>query len=195
MRRPGMRPAAPEATPVPADAEEPADEPAEDAPAASASVIRAELWRNVAGDDLDAFVKTPQFKHDAPEIVELERLAFPRGSGDSYGVRIRGYLVPPADGDYRFFLSADDRAALWLSTDADPANKIVVAYTPDWTGPEVYDKYAEQATGPLALEAGTRYYFEVIYKQADGKDNLFVAWERPGGEREVIGTRYIEPFE
>ena len=191
----GDAPAAPEATPVPADAEEPADEPAEDAPAASASVIRAELWRNVAGDDLDAFVKTPQFKHDAPEIVELERLAFPRGSGDSYGVRIRGYLVPPADGDYRFFLSADDRAALWLSTDADPANKIVVAYTPDWTGPEVYDKYAEQATGPLALEAGTRYYFEVIYKQADGKDNLFVAWERPGGEREVIGTRYIEPFE
>jgi PKD repeat protein len=176
----GDAPAAPEATPVPADAEEPADEPAEDAPAASASVIRAELWRNVAGDDLDAFVKTPQFKHDAPEIVELERLAFPRGSGDSYGVRIRGYLVPPADGDYRFFLSADDRAALWLSTDADPANKIVVAYTPDWTGPEVYDKYAEQATGPLALEAGTRYYFEVIYKQADGKDNLFVAWERPG---------------
>jgi hypothetical protein len=184
----GDAPAAPEATPVPADAEEPADEPAEDAPAASASVIRAELWRNVAGDDLDAFVKTPQFKHDAPEIVELERLAFPRGSGDSYGVRIRGYLVPPADGDYRFFLSADDRAALWLSTDADPANKIVVAYTPDWTGPEVYDKYPEQATGPLALEAGDALLLRGAL-QTGGRQgqSLFVAWERPGGEREVIG--------
>ena len=195
----GDAPAAPEATLVPADAEAPAEEPtaeaADDAPAASTGVIRAEVWRNVTGSDLDAFVRTPQFKQDAPEIVELERLAFPRGSGDSYGVRIRGYLVPPADGDYRFFLSADDRAALWLSTDADAGNKIVVAFTPDWTGPEVYDKYAEQATGPIALEAGARYYFEVIYKQADGKDNLFVAWERPGGEREVIDARYIEPVE
>lgn len=169
--------------------------PADDAPMTSAGVIRAELWRNVAGNDLDAFVKTPQFKHDAPEIVELERLAFPRGNGDSYGVRIRGYLVPPESGDYRFFLSADDRGAFSLSTDADPANKIVVAFTPDWTGPEVYDKYPEQATGPLSLEAGERYYFEVLYKQADGKDNLFVAWERPGGVREVIGARYIEPYQ
>jgi len=183
--------AAPEATPAPVEV----DEPTADAPAASAGVIRAELWRNVAGNDLDAFVKTPQFRHDAPEIVELERLAFPRGSGDSYGVRIRGYLIPPESGDYRFFLSADDRGALSLSTDADPANKIVVAYTPDWTSPEVYDKYPEQATGLLPLEAGERYYFEVLYKQADGKDNLFVAWERPGGAREVIGAQYIEPYQ
>jgi glucose/arabinose dehydrogenase len=165
-----------------------------DAPAAT-GVIRAELWRGVAGNDLDAFVKTPQFKQDAPEIVALERLAFPRGSGDNYGVRIRGYLVPPISGDYRFFISADDRGALFLSRDADPANKIVVAYTPDWTGPEVYDKYPEQATGSIALAAGERYYFEVLYKQADGKDNLFVAWERPGGEREVIDARYLEPAE
>lgn len=180
-----------------ADAPAPADgaESADDTPMTSAGVIRAELWRNVAGNDLDAFVKTPQFKHEAPEIVELERLAFPRGSGDSYGVRIRGYLVPPASGDYRFLLSADDRAAFSLSTGADPANKIVVAYTPEWTGPEVYDKFPEQASGPIALEAGEHYYFEVIYKQADGKDNLFVAWERPGGAREVIDARYIEPFE
>ena len=73
--------------------------------------------------------------------------------------------------------------------------KIVVAFTPDWTGPEVYDKYPEQATGPIALAAGDRYYFEVLYKQADGKDNLFVAWERPGGGREVIDARYLAPFE
>ena len=84
---------------------------------------------------------------------------------------------------------------LSLSTDDDPANKIVVAYTPDWTGAEVYDKYPEQATGPLALEAGERYYFEVLYKQADGKDNLFVAWERPDGVREVIGAENLEAYE
>jgi hypothetical protein len=132
---------------------------------------------------------------DAPEIVELERLAFPRGSGDSYGVRIRGYLAAAGHGDYRFFISADDRGALALSTDADPANKIVVAYTPDWTGPEESMTSSRSRHRPACVQAAERYYFEVLYKQADGKDNLFVAWERPGGEREVIGTRYLEPFE
>jgi len=155
----------------------------------------AQVWKDVPGKDIDAFVKTAQFKNDVPQIVELDRLAFPRGSGDSYAVRMRGYLVPPESGDYRFFVSADDRAVLWLSSDDDAANKIVIAYTPDWTGAEVYDKYAEQASGPLALQAGEHYYFEVLYKQADGKDNLFVAWERPDGTREVIGAENLAAYE
>ena len=184
---------------VEADTSQPEPETTKPEPVAqstrSSGIINAEVWKEVPGKDIDAFVKTPQFKNDAPEIVALDRLAFPRGSGDSYGVRIRGYLVPPESGDYRFFISADDRGVLSLSTDDDPANKIVVAYTPDWTGAEVYDKYPEQATGPLALEAGERYYFEVLYKQADGKDNLFVAWERPGGVREIISAENLEAFE
>lgn len=182
-----------------AEASQPEPEATKPAPAAQSArpsgAINAEVWKEVPGKEIDAFVKTPQFKNDAPEIIELDRLAFPRGSGDSYGVRVRGYLVPPESGDYRFFISADDRGVLSLSADDDPANKIVVAYTPDWTGAEVYDKYPEQATGPLALEAGKRYYFEVLYKQADGKDNLFVAWERPDGTREVIGAGNIEAYE
>ena len=196
----GMQGDAPPAEDVAeADAGQPAPEATKPAPVAqstrSGGTINAEVWKEVPGKDIDAFVKTPQFKNDAPEIVALDRLAFPRGSGDSYGVRIRGYLVPPESGDYRFFISADDRGVLSLSTDDDPANKIVVAYTPDWTGAEVYDKYPEQATGPLALEGGERYYFEVLYKQADGKDNLFVAWERPGGVREIISAENLEAFE
>ncbi|MBK8046736.1 MAG: hypothetical protein IPK16_06205 [Anaerolineales bacterium] len=43
----------------------------------------------------------------------------PRG-GNDYGVRIRGYLLPPVDGDYRFWIAADDRGALFLSTDETP---------------------------------------------------------------------------
>ncbi|MFO7633515.1 MAG: PQQ-dependent sugar dehydrogenase [Caldilinea sp.] len=157
--------------------------------------IRAELWKDVSGSDLDAFLRTPQFRNESPQIVEVERLAFPRGSGVNYGVRIRGYLAPPENGDYRFFIAADDRGALSLSTDDDPANKFVVVYTPEWTGAEVYDKFPEQASGPIALKAGSRYYFEVLYKQGDGKDNLSVAWERPNGVREIIAVRHVESFE
>lgn len=169
--------------------------PAQATPASDVRTIRAELWKDISGSDLDAFARTPQFRNDTPQIVELDRLAFPRGSGVNYGVRVRGYLIPPVSGDYRFFISADDRGAFSLSTDDDPDNKVVIVYTPGWTGAEVYDKYPEQRSGPVALEAGVRYYFEVLFKQADGKDNLFVAWERPGAGQEVISSRYIEPVE
>ncbi|WP_052317442.1 PQQ-dependent sugar dehydrogenase [Caldilinea aerophila] len=172
----------------------PTPQPARSSGTAADKRIRAEVWKDVSGSDIDAFLKTPQFRNQPPTIVELDRLAFPRGSGVNYGVRIRGYLVPPATGDYRFFISADDRGALSLSKDANPANKVVIAYTPDWTNAEVYDKFPEQASGPITLKGGQRYYFEVIYKQGDGKDNLFVAWERPGGGIEVITADYVEPF-
>lgn len=172
----------------------PAPLPARSSAATAGNRIRAEVWKDVSGSDIDVFLKTPQFRNQAPTIVELDRLAFPRSSGVNYGVRIRGYLVPPTSGDYRFFISADDRGVLFLSKDANPANKVVIAYTPDWTNAEVYDKFPEQASGPIALRAGQRYYFEVIYKQGDGKDNLFVAWERPGEGIEVIAADYVEPF-
>ena len=92
------------------------------------------------------------------------------------------------------WISADDRGALFLSTDATPDNKIVIAFTPDSTASGDYEKHPEQATGPIALKAGQRYYLEVLYKQDDGKNNLSVAWQIPGEEREVIDGQYLAPF-
>jgi hypothetical protein len=84
---------------------------------------------------------------------------------------------------------------LRLSSDASPENAVVVAYTPDWTGAEEFEKFPEQVTGPITLQAGSRYYFEVLYKQGDGKDNLAVAWETPNAARSVIAAQHVEPLE
>ena len=110
-------------------------------------------------------------------------------------MRIRGYLLPPTDGEYRFWIAADDRGALYLSTDDSPDNKIVVAYTPQSTAAGEFEKNPEQITGPISLEAGRRYYFEVLYKQGDGKDNLSVAWQPPGTGRAVIDGQYMEGYQ
>ena len=70
------------------------------------------------------------------------------------------------------------------------ANAALSARTTTWTPQHDWDRDQSQASAPITLSAGQRYYIEVRHKQADQKDNLAVAWQPPGGEREVIG----EPF-
>jgi glucose/arabinose dehydrogenase len=163
---------------------------------ASGAPVIAERWNGVGGTTVEELTKSEAYRKQAPATEEtLESLALPRTGDKDYGVRVRGYLVPPIDGEYRFWIAADDRGVLFLSTDASPANKIVVAFTPQSTAAGEYEKNPEQITGPIALEAGKRYYFEVLYKQGDGKDNLSVAWQIPGGARAVIEKEYLEGYQ
>ena len=115
------------------------------------------------------------------------------GDGKDYGERLWGYLTPPEDGDYLFWIAADDSGELWLSTDADPANAVQIAATSTWTPKRDWDKSPTQASAPIPLKGGRRYYIEARHKQADQKDNLSVAWQMPGGERTVIDTEYLTP--
>ena len=75
-----------------------------------------------------------------------------------------------------------------------PANKITIAYTPDWTEEQQWDKFPEQASGSIRLEAGQRYYVEVLYKQGDQRDGLAVAWQPPDGERTIIDGAVLAPY-
>ncbi|HAQ99582.1 MAG TPA: hypothetical protein DCR61_09535 [Verrucomicrobiales bacterium] len=119
--------------------------------------------------------------------------------GDNYAAQIMGYFHPPASGDYTFWLSADDNADLWLSTDSDPANKHVIAREAGWSnarnwdsvggGSVVEDKNSSgfSATewpggNTITLQAGEAYYIEAIVKEGGGGDNLAVAVEDPNGE-------------
>ncbi len=162
----------------------------------AAAGVLAERWDGVGGVTVEDLTKSNAYRKDPPaQRLPLDRLQLPRSGDKDYGVRVRGYLVPPADGDYRFWIAADDRGVLFLSSDSSPANKIVIAYTPQSTADGEYEKNPEQVTGPIALEAGRRYYFELLYKQGDGKDNLSVAWQPPGEERQVIPGAYLQAIE
>jgi len=80
---------------------------------------------------------------DADTIVFPQQIAFSpignnalrtaQGSGSptlfvpAFGTRLRAYITPTNTGDYVFYVTADDTAILWLSTDDNAANKHVVA--------------------------------------------------------------------
>jgi len=66
---------------------------------------------------------------------------------------------------------------------------------PTVTGPYRFWIASDDTSALFTLEAGKRYYIEVLHKESDQKDNLSVAWLAPGGVREVIDGAFLSPFE
>ena len=101
---------------------------------------------------------------------------------NNYGTQIQGYFFPPTTGAYIFRLCADDNAQLWLSTDSNPANKVLIATEPQWNNPRDYlgterRPNAENVAVPITLQANQPYYIEALMKEGGGGDNLSVAVE------------------
>ena len=68
--------------------------------------------------DLTSDINYPNNPNGRALITSLEA---PTDWANNYGTRIRGYLYPPADGNYTFWIASDDYSQLWLGTDDDPA--------------------------------------------------------------------------
>lgn len=162
---------------------------------AGAGKILREWWTGIGGKSVSDLTGSKHFQ-DKPDGQEfLTSLDAPRQAGSDYGARIRGYLHPPVTGDYRFWIASDDTSQLWLSSDANPANKKQIAGVTEWTPAQQWDRFSSQQSVSIRLQAGQRYYIEVLHKQSDQKDNLSVAWQMPGSERQVIAGQYLSPPE
>jgi len=159
------------------------------------SILR-EYWTNLPGAMWTELITHTNYP-DRPDgwnyLTNLSSLEMPPDWADNYGLRLRGYVHPPKTGDYTFWIAAKDDASLWLSPDEEPENKVQMAHSRraasrDW------QRDAAQHTTALPLTAGRRYYFEVLHKAGVGDDHLAVAWQPPGGTREVIPGMYLSPF-
>ncbi|MEI6809172.1 MAG: PA14 domain-containing protein [bacterium] len=117
----------------------------------------------------------------------LKSFEFSTSIGENYGARVAAFVYPPQSGEYVFAIASDDNSKLFLSTDADPKNKALIANVPEWTEPLNFNKVPSQKSKPVRLEAGKKYYIEAVHKQSTGGANLSVGWIAPGGSAaEVI---------
>ncbi len=107
------------------------------------------------------------------------------GIGDNYGQRLRGWIVPPATGNYTFWIESDDQSELWLSPDASAANAQKIAWVSGWTPSYTWTKETSQRSAPKALVQGQRYYVEILQAEGGGGDHVCVKWDRPDGVTEV----------
>lgn len=157
---------------------------------ASGTILR-EVWLGAEGNTVSNIpLNTPATTITYPTLLET-----PSNETDRYGSRLRGYVCAPATGNYTFWIASDNQSELWISTDANPANKVMVASVTGNTVPREWTKYPSQQSAPRSLVAGQKYYIEVLHKESTGGDNLAVGWQLPGGalERPIPGSR-LSPF-
>ncbi len=74
---------------------------------------------------------------------------------------MKGWLVPPVSGSYRFWISSNDNGEFWLSNNDDPANMVIRCSVPYSSPQDEYLYYLEQQSELITLVAGQAYYFEV----------------------------------
>jgi hypothetical protein len=112
------------------------------------------------------------------------------GQGDNYAQRISGLFIPATSGQYVFFINSDDDSDLFLSTDATPANKKLIAQEAAWsnslqwntpgggasTAEDKRSDFFLNSEWPtpnlITLTANQRYYLEVVHHEGGGGDHL-----------------------
>lgn len=157
---------------------------------------------------------SPKFTNNDPDTVVFPTIAemSPDGSsfirssaGNSltilppgYGTRLSTIFVAPETTNYVFYVAANDSAVLWLSTDANPANKHLIAYRDvaafkrNWAGstygnttlmttniPETIVAGATpwpvadaNSLAVISLVAGQRYYLELDHLENASFDSF-----------------------
>ena len=122
-----------------------------------------ETWTDIDGcaiPDLRSatnnFAVAPDTKQRLGNLLESETFV-----ANNYGVRMRGWLVPPVSGNYRFWISSDDQGEFWLSSNDDPVNMVIRCFQPNSSKSRDWFYYREQQSELISLVAGQAYYFEV----------------------------------
>ena len=156
--------------------------------------VSREYWIKVKGNSLSR-IPLLSMPDKAHEISAFEA----SGDHSRYGERIRGYICPPASGEYVFWIASSGKSELWLSTDTDPANKKRIAMVRSETKKRSWDSSPYQRSRPVMLEKGRTYYIEGLHLHKKGDGDLAVGWQLPDGslERPIAGARlspFVEPM-
>ncbi len=98
--------------------------------------LQEDWWTNqTSKQPIEAGVAgSPNFTYTTPQFEGPSGIGNGNGPTIDYAQRISGFFVPPTNGLYTFFTDSDDDSDLFVSTDANPANKRLVAQELGWSG-------------------------------------------------------------
>lgn len=157
--------------------------------------IAREWWTGIGGTTVASLTGNAAYPSNPNGRDILSSFEVPSNWDDNTGQRVRGFLIVPVTGQYRFAIASDDQSSLRLSTDANPANAVEIASQPDWVDPRAWTWYAQQQSALITLNAGTLYYIEALMKEGSGGDHLAVGWQKPGDSAiSVIAGTYLMPY-
>jgi len=162
----------------------------------SQGFITRRFWQYAADPATIAFVtNNPAFPNNPTSVSFEPNFEYPPNGGNeagaNYGSQFVGYIHPPLTGDYIFYVSGDDEISLYLSTDENPVNRRLIAAEPQWNNARQWRTPGSNAGGrnktnpenrsaPVRLEAGKKYFVEVLHNEGGGGDSVGVTWQLPG---------------
>lgn len=141
----------------------------------SIGLVQRDIWTNLGGD-LAQLLRAQSFSYTPNQSSFVASSLNFSSIGDNYGQRIRGSIVPPLTGNWRFWITGDDSAELWLSPSWKASEKRRIANLPSWLAPNAFDVTPSQKSNAIPLSANTPYYFEILHKEGVGGDHVSVAW-------------------
>jgi hypothetical protein len=156
------------------------------------SILR-DYWTGITGTVVNDLVTNINYPGNPNSGQLLTRLETVFSWDNNFADRTSGYLHPTASGSYTFWIAGQDECELWLSSDANPANRSRIAFVSGSTNPREWTRYASQQSTAVPLQAGHKYYIEVLRKAGVGTDHLAVAWQGPTFSRKIIDGFYLSP--
>lgn len=145
-----------------------------------ASGLLCAYWENLPGAAIDDALRRVMREKPAAATQRVSTFDLPRNHGDMFAARVQGYLVAPETGAYTFFIAADARAELSLSTDETAARLVRIARVDNLRGYQAWGDKGEMKSAPVDLVKGARYWVEATVKEEKGDDHLSVGWKTPG---------------
>jgi hypothetical protein len=136
-----------------------------------------EVWNNLYDDEYTELSALPHFPDSPDDTKILYKLSGPSNYNDLFGARVRGFLSVPTTSTVTFNTTANRYVKFYLSTDNNPVNLSLVAYTPGSVNREEHDAYPEQTSNAITLTAGQYYYFEIDHIEGYGGDHFTIYWK------------------
>jgi fibro-slime domain-containing protein len=157
-------------------------------------MIVGEVWTGVAGNSAANFEKLT-VTDPAPSYTVTSYYLGSSLDMDDYGVKWKGWIIPPLSGAYTFITRSDDESRFYLSTDEEEAhlsNK-PICQEDDWV--YAWPKSGKAVSNPVPLVGGKRYYFEYYHKEGGGFDVGQMGWNGPEffSERPITG-KYLSQY-
>ena len=161
--------------------------------------ISYQVWNNIGSSySISSLTGNTNYPNNPTSSTLITTMEAPLTVAYQFGARIAGYICAPATGNYTFWIASDNAGELWLSTDEQPANKLLIAYHNGYTSPRGWNKYASQKSVQINLVQGQKYYIEALMKQVWGGSCQVVGWLKPGQSgtipSEVIPGSVLSPL-
>ena len=160
--------------------------------------LNVAIWEDMCGFEMLSLKAYPLFPHGPTKRLRTSslRMRFV-DKFENFGLRIFGFLTPFESGNYNFYLASTGSTELWMSLDSKPEHSQLIC--------NVTSGVSWKNGSTFHLNAGERYYLEILHKQGEVDDDddeklsdMHLKWQSSTWkEHELrdIPSNVLSPFE